>query len=352
MGNLNKIENYTKYYILDENESYILRIICRTLAIICNIPCFLSIFVFLFQDTKLKLGQIIQLRLCITIVLYEASHYLPVSEDYQWLCYFQCIISFGIQLIISYLAIIYTYIALISFIKPNALNSRLNKFFIHISPSLFFIGIIFYILFKSKLYIYFGFSVYPDDEDRSRIINHILVFIFMIIIILNNILLIIKIKSFIKKLSNIDHYAKEKLRFFKKKLYLNIFLMIFVFHFILPVGILTFSGKLDGKIFFNLVSFLIIYANKAVLGIVYWFIYIYNINFWHKFLILIKIEKKEKYQEKFVEEEKIMEYSIDESTRGTLNTQNALYADLNELEITATVNTSNLRGTVYSDEEL
>ena len=107
---------------------------------------------FTSQYTKLKLGH---KRLYITIVLYEASHYFPVSKDYQWLCYFQCIISFGIQVIISYLAMIYTYIALIMFIKPNIINSKFNKFFINISPGLFFIGIIFYILYVPKLFIYF-----------------------------------------------------------------------------------------------------------------------------------------------------------------------------------------------------
>lgn len=329
MGNITTIEDYTKYDVLNENDSHKLRIICRILAIICNIPCFLSIFVFLLQDTKLKLGQKIQLRLCITIVLYEASHYFPVSKDYQWLCYFQCIISFGIQVIISYLAMIYTYIALIMFIKPNIINSKFNKFFINISPGLFFIGIIFYILYVPKLFIYFHFTVYPDDEDKSRLLNYCLIFIFFIINIFNNILLVYKIRSFIKKLSNIDYYAKEKLCFFIKKLVFNILGMIFVFHFILPVGILVSLKRVEGSYFFNFESILYLYINKAILGIVFWLIYIYNRNLWHKFLILIKIEKKEKYQEKFEEEEKMIEFCIDGSTSASDETK---YINMEELD--------------------
>ena len=68
MVNITKIKDYVAYSL---PHTQILRIICRILAIICNIPCFISIFVFLFQEKELKLNQKIQLRLCIAIVLYE-----------------------------------------------------------------------------------------------------------------------------------------------------------------------------------------------------------------------------------------------------------------------------------------
>lgn len=313
MGNLNQIEDYKKYDVLSSRESKLLRVICRILAIICNIPCFISIFVFLFQETSSKLSQKIQLRLCITIVLYEASHYIPVKHDYQWVCYFQCIISFGIQIIISYYAMIYTYVALILFVNPESINSRFNKFLIHYFPLLFYIIIIVYILKVPHLCIFFRFSVYPDD-DLSRLLNYFFVFIFLLMNIINNILLIKRIKKFINSLPNIENFAKEKLHIFKKKFILNIIGMIFVFHFVLPVGFLTSFKIVEGDTFFHLSYFLYLYINKAILGIVFWLIYIYNINFWHKFLILIRIEKKEKYKQNFEKEEKILEYSIDNST--------------------------------------
>ena len=313
MGNSNKtkIEDYLEIHF---EESQILRIICRILAIICNIPCFISIFVFLFQKTELKLNQKIQLRLCITLVLYEASHYLPVTPEYQWMCYFQCIISFGIEIIISYYAMIYTYAALIVFINSELINNKFNKFLIHYFPLLFYIIIIAYILLVPDLYIYFKFTVYPFD-DPSRLLNYSFVFLFLLLNILNNIILIQKIKNFINKLPKVDNFAKEKYRIFKKKFYLNIIGYIFVFHYILLVGFLTSFHLVSWKYFFNFPSFLYLYINKAILGIVFWFIYIYNINFLHKFLILTRIEKKEKYEVNFEKEEKIMEYSIDTSTR-------------------------------------
>ena len=346
MGNINEIVEYTQYDILNDNESEKLRLICRILAIICNIPCFLSIFVFIFQDSPLKLSQKIQLRLCIAIVLYEASHYLPVSTKYQGLCYFQCIISFGIQVVISYLTMIYSYIAIILFTKPYIINSRFNKFFIHFSPYLLFIGIILYILKVPKLYIFFQFSVYPDDKDPSRPLNYILLLIFLLINVLNNILLIKKIKHFIRRLSNVDNFANEKLHIFKKKLIWNIIVMIFVFHYNLPVGILTYFNLVSGDYFFHFGYMLYIYINQAILEIVFWFIYIYNKNFWNKFLILIRIEKKEKFEQKFQEEEKILEYNIDESMRNN----ETINININELE-----NMNSIRISLqsnYEDEQL
>ena len=345
MGNITTIENYTEINDLNENDFYYLRLIGRILAVICNIPCFLSIFVFLFQDTKLKLGQIIQLRLCITIVLYEASHYFPISIEYQWLCYFQCIIFFGIEIIICYLALIYTYISLIIFIRPYSLSSKCNKFFIYFSPSLLYIGIIFYILYKLTLFNYYQFTVYPKLEENETKLLNILELIFLIINIINNIILVQKIKSFIKKLSNIDHYAKEKLCFFKKKLYLNIFLIFAVFT--LPFGILTLI-----KNFFTKFEYLLfLFGNKALLGVVFWFIYIYNKIFWHKFLILIRIEKKEKYKEKFEEEEKVLEYSS--LSDSTIDNDETIHINTPDLEKNSPItNKSNLRISVYSDESL
>lgn len=343
MGNKTKIEDYTETPL---KHADILRIICRILAVVCNIPCFISLFVFLFKESELKLNQKIQLRLCITIVLYEASHYLPVSPAHQWLCYFQCIISFGIEIIISYYAMIYSYIALILFINSELINNRINIFFIHYFPLLFYIIIIVYILIKPKLYIYFKITVYPFD-DLSRLLNYSFVFLFLLLNILYNILLIQKIKNFIYKLPKVDNFAKEKLHTFKKKFILNIFGYIFVFHYILLVGFLTSSHLVKWDIFFKFGSFLYLYINKAILGIIFWFIYIYNINFWHKFLILIKIENKEKYEENFEKEEKIMEYSIDNSTRfnDSINVNTDVFEIIPSYTNRTTINS-------YEDEQL
>ena len=348
MGNLDEIKEYNKYQVLSDKDSEKLRIVCRILAVICNIPCFLSIFVFLFQYSPLKSSQKIQLRLCIAIVLYESSHYLPVSTKYQGLCYFQFIISSGIHIIISYLTMIYSYIALILFTKPNIIKFIFNIFFIHFSPYLLFIGIILYILKVPKLCLFFKFTVYPDDEDPSRILIYILVLVFLIINILNNILLIIKIKRFIKGLSTVDNYAKEKLHIFKKKLIWNIIAIIFVFYYNLPFGILIYFKIVSGNIFFNFGHMLFVYINKAILGIVFWFIYIYNINFWHKFLILIKIEKKEKFEKKFQEEEKILDYSVDESMRNN----ETLYISMNGLENMHSINDRISLKSKFEDEQL
>lgn len=91
---------------------------------------------------------------------------------------------------------------------------------------------------------------------------------------------------------------------------------------------------------------LYIYINQAILGIVFWFIYIYNNNFWNKFLILIRIEKKEKFEQKFQEEEKILEYNIDESMRNN----ETINININELE-----NMNSIRISLqsnYEDEQL
>lgn len=91
---------------------------------------------------------------------------------------------------------------------------------------------------------------------------------------------------------------------------------------------------------------LYIYINQAILEIVFWFIYIYNNNFWNKFLILIRIEKKEKFEQKFQEEEKILEYNIDESMRNN----ETINININELE-----NMNSIRISLqsnYEDEQL
>ena len=144
---------------------------------------------------------------------------MPISTDKQGLCYFHCIISFGIQVIISYLAMIYSYIPLILFIKPNIINSKFNKFFIHFSPYFLYIGIIFYILRVPELFIFLKLIVYPK-EDLSRLLNYFLVFIFLLINIISNIILIHKIKNFIGKLRDIDSFAKEKLDLFRKNIFI------------------------------------------------------------------------------------------------------------------------------------
>jgi hypothetical protein len=319
MGNFQKVEHFTKNKILKPNEIKLLKSTCRIIAITSHIPKFISIFVYIFQDSKLQLGQKVEFALCILLNIYGSSHYLPVSPEHQWICYFQCIISFGIQVVISYLAMIYSYIALIKFTKPNIINSKFNIFFIYFSPIILYLIIIVYILFIPELVIFFEFTVYPLDYF-SRLLNYSLVFIFLLITIFNNALLIIEIKKFKKQLSNMDSYMEEKLRIFIKKLIFNIIGIIFVFHYNLPVGFLTSFEIVSFKDLYSFGYFFYLYINKALQGIVFWFIYIYNINFWHKFLILIRLEKKENYQKIFENEDKAMEYNIDEGRKSvTLN---------------------------------
>ena len=154
MSKLKEITEYDKYNVLNEEESQKLRIICRIFAVLCNIPCLISIFVFIFQKSKLNLGQKIQFIICILISLYEGSHYIPVSSEHQWLCYFQCIISFGNQIIISYLIMIYSYIALIIFINPNSIKSKFN-IFLFISLHLFFLYLFYFISYLFLILRYF-----------------------------------------------------------------------------------------------------------------------------------------------------------------------------------------------------
>lgn len=349
MGTIQKIEDYNLFAILTDEESQKLRLICRILAIVCNIPCFLSIFVFLFQDSKLHLGQQIELILCISIFFYESSHYLPASADRQWLCYFQCILSFGIQIVISYLVMIYSYIALKKFTNPDSVKSKCNIFFIYFSPIILFIIIIIYILFRADLSIFFEFTVYPTSTDNlSRLLNYFLLFLFLVLNIINTSILIKKIKNFKKTLVKIDIFIEEKLRVFIKKLIFSIIGLIFVFHNSLPVGILTSLNIVGGDVFFSFGYFLYLYINKAMLGIVFWFIYIFNINLWHKFLILIRIEKKEEFKDNFEKEEKAMEYSIEEGSR--LNT--TITYNMEELEKIPSLLNNNDSNYIYEDESL
>lgn len=350
---IKNITEYTKYDgVLSLEDSNKLRKICIILAIICNIPCFISIFVFIFQYSKLKLGQKIQLILCISIVLYEGSHYLPVSSKYQWLCYFQCIISYGIQVIISYLAMIYSYIALIMFTRPNDIKSKYNIFFIYFSTPILYFVIIIYILFIPDLSIFFGFTVYPED-NISRLLNYFLVFIFLLANIINNIILVNKIKNFIGNLPKIDNFAKDKLFLFKKKLIFNILGIIFVFHYSLPVGFLTSFGLVEGDVFFSLGYFVYLYANKAILGIVFWFIFIFSKNFWHKFLVLIRIENNKKFEEDFIKEDIILEYNPDDSNIINNSKNNeTININMEELENLPSINNSEFFHSSYEDDNL
>lgn len=348
MSKLKEITEYKKYILLEEEESQKLRIICRIFAVLCNIPCLISICVFIFQKSKLNLGQKIQFIICILIALYEGSHYIPISSEYQWYCYFQCIISFGNQIIISYLIMIYSYIALIVFINPNSLKSKFNIFFIYFSTPILFFAIVFYLLFIPDLKIFFGFTVYPDDDNYiTRLMSYFLVFIFLLINVVNNIILIYKIKNFIKKLANVDYFAKEKLRVFKRKLIFNI-IGLLIIHNTLPVGILTSFKIISGDVFFHFSYFLYLYLNHAILGLVYWFMYIFNKNLWKKFLILIKIEKNENYEEEFSKEAKILEYSEEQS----ITADQTININMEELENMPSVNNNTYLTQTYEDEIL
>ena len=252
---------------------------------------------------------------------------------------------------------IYTYACLILFMDSEIINNIFNQFLIHYFPLLFYIIIIAYILLVPDLEIYFKFTVYPFD-DLSRLLNYSFVFLFLLLNIINNIILMKKIQNFINKLPNVDNFAKEKLHIFKKKFILNIIAYIFVFHCILFIGFLTSSGLVSWDYFFKFPIILYLYINKAILGIVFWFMFIYNINFWHKFLILIKIEKKEKYEENFEKEEKIMEYSIDNSTRinDSININSDIFEILPSYANRTTLNSNYENRTTlnsnYEDEQL
>ena len=341
MGNISQIKEAE---VLSKEQSGKLRLVFRILALISYLPCFISIFVFAFQESQLKLNQQIQLRLCILLVLYEGSYFLPISLESKWLCLIQCIFSFGIQIVIPYMAMIHSYIALIIFINPNKITTKFNKFFIYFSPSLLYIGIIVYILTVPQLKILFGFTVNAIDQT-SRLINYILVFVFLLLIILNNILLIQNIKKFINKLPNIDNFAKEKLHISKKKLITNVIGIIAIFHY-LPMCFLLSFKKENPPSSFGL--FIYLYSNKAILGLVFWLFYIFNINLWHKLLILLRIEKKEQYEENFKKEQKLIEYSIDESKiNETVN------INMEELENMHTINNSkNNPKSITEDEGL
>lgn len=320
MGNLQKIEEFTKHKVLEDNDIRKLTIICRITSVVCHIPCSISLFVYIFQDSKLQLGQKIEFIICISLFIYGSSHYLPMSSDHQWLCYFQCIISFGIEIIIAYLAMIYSYVALIIFRKPKTVNSRFNIFVIYFSPILLFIPIILLILYRVKLAIFFGLTVYPLDS-HSRLLNCSIVFVFLLITIVNNVLLIVEIKQFKRRFRNIDSCMEEKLRIFIKKLIFNIIGIIFVCHYNLPIGILTSCGLIDGNNLHHFGYFLYLYINKAMLTLVFWFLYIFSVNFWHKFLILIRIEKKENFVKTFEKESKAMEYNIEEGNEVNQNNE-------------------------------
>ena len=88
MGNLQKIEEFSKYKVLEDNDIRKLTIICRITSVVCHIPCSISLFVYIFQDSKLQLGQKIEFIIYISLSIYGSSHYLPVSSDHQWLAIF------------------------------------------------------------------------------------------------------------------------------------------------------------------------------------------------------------------------------------------------------------------------
>jgi len=76
--------------------------------------------------------------------------------------------------------------------------------------------------------------------------------------------------------------------------------------------------------------------------------YIFNKNLWKKFLILIKIEKSENFEEEFSKESKILEYSEDQS----ITADQTININMEELENIPSVNNNTYLTQTYEDEIL
>lgn len=106
-------------------------------------------------------------------------------------------------------------------------------------------------------------------DQKRRLLNYTMVFIFLVLIIINSILLIQNINKFIKKLSNIDNFVKEKLNISKNKFITNIIGIIIVFHYLSMGFLLSFKNDNPSP---NFGFFIYIYINKAILDLVFWII--------------------------------------------------------------------------------
>lgn len=291
---------------LSDDESSILKLVCRIFATITNIPVFISIILFLINLSDLKLNEIIQLKMCISIFIYESSHYFT-NLTTEWKKILQCISGYGFQIMMAYYTTIYSYVALVLFIKPLLINTCFYKFVIFFSSYFLLAIIIVFILFALKKTTYYDFSVQTTDI-YGRLFNYGLVLLFSALSIINTIRLLLNIKKSLRDSFDF-HFAEEKLQSCKKELKKYIIGTLIIFHY--PILILLLFGAkiLTKKVFENFYFCLYVFINKSLMGLIYWLVFVFSRNLWHRFLIMIKIEKPCQHDNELKNEETKLEYN-------------------------------------------
>lgn len=344
MGNIDDIVIGPK---LPGNESQILRIICRVFASITNILVLTSIIIFLINFCKLKLNQIIQLKMCISIFIYEASHYFPNFTTQNWECYLQCILGYGFQIMMAYYTTIYSYVAMILFIKPLSITNYFNTFIIFFSDYILLGIIIVFILYGNpKMTIYYNFLVQTTDM-YGRLFNYGLIFLFSILGIINIIRLIINIENSLMKNMDIT-FVKDKLNFCKKTLKKYVLGTLFIFHCPILILLLFGSKILTKDIFINFYFCLYVFINKSLMGLIYWLVFVFSKNLWYKFLMLIRKENSFENYKEFKNEDGKFEFN---ELKNIANLKIAKGVSLEELEKSSAFSGSLLQN-FGEDEEM
>lgn len=334
--------NITEYNNTTDEQNFFFHIYCGVLSTISIIPNLISIIIFCCQKEKMKLQQRIQLLLCITFIGIEIR-FIPVHLTQKYY-FFQAGASFSFIIIATYYQMIYSFIAYKLFVAPDDLSKKCDKFFIYIFPFILFFFLSLFVNLHSNLTLYFNFIAYPENPEPgpkhqlSKRVSHIFRITFFFVNIIYIIKLLRKIKEIIKIEKSKNSFTNKKFNFYLKKLIWYIIGMAIVMNpFLFRYLVEKINNFSRGDALHSFSFSIYFHGFECLSGLIYWFIYIYNINLLRRFFIIFCNKKEIDYLDEFNIEKKINEESLHsiltQSTFTTTSSIENFTGEKNDIEL-------------------
>lgn len=257
-----------------------------------------------------------------SMLLFESGYIIQNPNNNLYISLYQAISQYVFVITILHIQVLYSYSAFVLFVTPKEISSKTNNFIIYIFPWILAIILIIYMIFIPNFSIYFGCASSIDDSS-GKIIYYSLVLILFILNIFYTIKLLKRIKRTLLEAS-INSFTNKKYNFYKGKLIKYIIGMFIVFHVRLIIVPLRFSFAKSDDVIAKLPVICYIYGIQISVGIVYYFVYVYNSNLFRMFMVLIIPSKEDQYKKQFEEEQKIFESSENSSLDDTLETTKSM----------------------------
>ena len=294
--------NYTNT-TYTQNKTF--QIYSGILSFLSTIPNLISIIIFIFKREKTKpkinIKKNIQIMLCITFIGIEIRFFPFVTKNESYY-FFQAGISFSSIILSTYYQFVYSFTAYKLFSSPKDLTKKCNLFFIYIYPFILFIYLSTFVNICSSLTLYYNFLAYPENSEigftheLSKRLSHVFRVTFFLLNILFVGMLLRKIYKYLNNYSNNEeNYTNKKFNEYLKKLIWYIISMLFVLNPYLFRKIVEIYFNNGKEALTNYSFSFYFHGMESLSGLIYWYIYIYDINLFHKFMILFCCKKESYY---------------------------------------------------------